>query len=694
MKSAKGPALSATTRGMKGTNRLVTFDNLARTLSRTAAQAPDKGIGYIQKDGRTVFQTYPELLESAHRVAGGLKRAGLKTGDKLVLALSVNEEFVPAFWGCILAGMVPVPVPAAASFAGAGVMEKRLAGVWEFLKKPPLLVSSRESFLSQDAAGAFDGIADSLLSFPEVSAHPPLSNFYDADPGEVAFIQFSSGSTGRPKGVCLTHANILANVRAIEAGLAMNGRDITLSWMPLYHDMGLIGFHLVPLHFGIDQFLIPTGDFLRRPLRWLESLARKRATITAAPNFSQTLVLKHLERGKAGARDLSRVRLVLNGAEPISAGLMTRFMAAMAGFGMGQAAMLPVYGLAEATLAVAFAPLEERPGIERVDRQQMQHHARAVPAAGAAQADAMELVHVGRPLKCCEIRIVDDGDQTLAEGCIGHIQVRGGNVCAGYWNDPGATRDAFCRDWLRTGDMGFVRQDSLVVTGRAKDVLFVNGQNFFAADLEGAAEAVDGVQAGKVAICASFDPSRGRDRVVVFLKSRGADKDIPLFSRVKEQLQRTAGVRVDAMVPLESSRFPRTTSGKLQRFELRRQFEAGLFHEAATKMAERMAEKEADADKAPPRTVHEKIVHRLWCRELGLPPEAVGIHDHFADLGGESIHAASFLALLEARHGIRLCSGDLAGRPTIAAIAAYLDQTATVSAAVGAKSARRRRFGG
>ena len=690
MKSVSQPMLHDRTHRMNGTDKSIFSGNLAQTLALTAEKAPDRGIGYIQKDGGTVFQSHAGLLESARKVAAGLKHAGMEAKDRLVLALSANEEFVAAFWGCILVGIVPVPLPASASFTGSGVMEKRLTGVWEFLKRPPLLVSSR-----QDPAGlaaAQLGLEDRLLSFPEVSCHPPLTEYYNADPGEIAFIQFSSGSTGQPKGVCLTHANILANIRAIQIGLAMTAQDNVLSWMPLYHDMGLIGFHLTPLHLGIDHFLIPTGDFLRRPLRWLESLAQKRASITSAPNFSQALVLKHLERGKAGAWDLSTVRLLLNGSEPISAGLMTRFMKAMAAFGMNQEAMLPVYGMAEASLAVAFSSLGKRPVIERLDRQRMQRDWMAVPAAETANNDVMELVQLGRPVEGVEIRVVDEGDETLPQGRIGHIQIRGANVCSGYWDAPEANQKAFCGDWLRTGDMGFFRRGGLVVTGRAKDVLFVNGQNFFAADLENEAEAVEGVQPGKVAVCGVFDPSLARDRVIVFLKSHDPDKNAWLFSRVKQHLQRTTGVRVDTMVPLKSASFPRTSSGKLQRFKLKRQYEAGLFDEAAARLADLLAVCEAQAHKTPPCTVNEKLIHRLWCQELGLPLEMVGVHDHFADLGGESIHAASFLARLEARHGIRLRLEDLAGRPTIAAIAAYIDKTAMASAAMQSKPPRR--FGG
>jgi acyl-CoA synthetase (AMP-forming)/AMP-acid ligase II/acyl carrier protein len=646
---------------------------LIDVLTETSKSAPDQGIGYIQGDGSLIFHSYPRLLQEAGQVLGRLRRSGLKAGDKLILVLSCNEDFVPAFWGCILGGIIPAPLPAPISFSTPSPTLERLHNVWQVLEQPYILLS--EAFVDQraDKPTATHIPEQNFLTFSALQNSQSEKAFHEAKASDIALIQFSSGSTGRPKGVMLTHDNVLSNVRAIENGLAMHDQDIGLSWMPLYHDMGLIGFHLVPLHFQINHFLMNTSDFIRRPLQWLDSLEKHQATITAAPNFSQTMVLNRLGRKQQKKCDLACVRLILNGAEPISVPLMSRFISEMSGFGIKPQAMFPVYGLAEATLAVTFPEIGEVPGVETLRRQDLQINGLAV-TADADDASVIRFANVGFPVQDCNVRIVDDGDSVLPENRLGHIQVSGENIFTDYYNDHAATREMFCDAWLRTGDMGFMRAGSLVVTGRAKDILFINGQNFFAHDLEHIAQQVGDVQAGKAAVCGCFDEQEGRDILLLFLKSSRPEKSAKLFLQVKQHLQRTTGVAVDVMIPLKSNQFPKTSSGKLQRYKLRQQYEQGLFDDVVTQMSVLLAVEQAKQVKIPPQTVNEKLMHRLWCEELVLKPEAVGIHDNFADLGGKSINAVSIIAKMESRYHMKIHSYNLAENPTIAQLAAYLDK--------------------
>jgi len=660
---------------------------LVQALIGAANNAANRGIGYIQGDGSLVFHSYPQLLEEVGQVLGGLHRSGLKAGDKLILALSGNEEFLPAFWGCILGGIIPVPLPAPISLFTAGPALDRLHNVWKVLEKPYILLSEAVVDQAADKPTATHIPEQNFLTFSALRNFQSETAVHKAQASDIAYVQFSSGSTGRPKGVMLTHQNILSNVRAIETGLAMHEKDITLSWMPLYHDMGLIGYHLVPLHFKINHFLMNTSDFIRRPLQWLDSLEKHRATITAAPNFSQTMVLNHLGRKEHKKWDLSSVRLILNGAEPIAVSLMSRFTKEMSGFGIKPQAMLPVYGLAEATLAVTFPRIGELPGIETLFRSGLQSDGRAVPA-NTGDVSAIRFANVGFPLQDCQVRIVNDADEVLPEGRVGHIQVSGQNVTSGYYNNPAATKEVFCDTWLRTGDLGYMRADSLVVTGRAKDILFVNGQNYFADDLEHIAQKISDVQAGKVAVCGCFDEQKGRDTLLVFLKSGSPEKSVELFGKVKQHLQRAAGVTVDVMIPLKSNQFPKTSSGKLQRYKLRKQYEQGAFDDVVAQMSVLLAAAQAQQIKTPPRTVNEKLMHRLWCEELVIKPEAVGIHDHFADLGGKSINAVSIIAKMEIRYHTRIHSYNMAENPTIAELAAYLDKHPLPVRGAEAKRAR------
>lgn len=632
---------------------------------------PERGIGYIQEDGSEIFQSYPQLLEEAARILAGLRQLDLKARDKVILALSRNEELIPAFWGCVLGGMLPVPLPALTSLHSPNLALEKLHNVWQVLESPPVLVDARLLDRQSEKQSATHTWEDKLFSFDAIRQEQPATDFYTASPTEPAFIQFSSGSTGDPKGVILTHQNLLCNLRAIAVSIQPQKDDISLNWMPLYHDMGLIGFHLVPIHSCVSQFHLNTVNFVRHPLLWLDSLEKYRATVTGAPNFSQALVLERL-RKSAKKWNLSAVRVLFNGAEPIAVDLMQQFMVKMVNYGLDPKAMFPVYGLAEASLVVTSPTLGAPPRIESLQRQALQIHHQAIPAE-PGDATAIQFASVGVPVQGCEVRIVDDED-IVSEGVVGHIQIKGENVTSGYDNNPTATQKAFCGDWLRTGDLGFICEGRLCVTGRAKDILFVNGQNYYAHDLESIAQQVEGVQAGKVAICGWYDRAAGRDKVLVFLACNNPSS-VQQFWEVKQHLQQVLGLAVDVMIPLKSKQFPKTSSGKLQRYKLREQFEQGVFDQGLTQMRQLLAEVEARSSqqKIPPQTFTQKLLHRLWCEELLLAPQQVGIHDSFTELGGDSLKVVTILSRLE-QYYIYVDSAILAEHQTIAELAAYIDK--------------------
>ncbi len=497
-------------------------------------------------------------------------------------------------------------------------------------------------------------------------------------PEDLALIQFSSGSTGEPKGVCLTHHNLITNLAAIARGMELNQDDIFDSWLPLHHDMGLIGFHLVPLYGGINQVQINTMSFIKYPLLWLESLEKEKATVTAAPNFSQALVLERLQRQPANKYNLASVRLLYNGAEPIGVDLMERFTSKMADYGLSEQAMFPVYGLAEATLAVTFPPLGAVRKIDTLSRLALQTSQQAV--TGKEGEEAMGFVSVGKPVAGTQIRIVDREDKPLQEGYIGEIQVRGENVTSGYYNNPIATENAFCGTWLGTGDLGYLRKGHLYVTGRAKDIIFVNGQNYYAHDLENIASTVPGVKLGRVVLWGSFDEVLARDKVLLFLHCRKLDITVAeLFCQVQQRLSRVAGLNVDEMIPLKGKSFPKTSSGKLQRYKLGLLYEQGEFQKVIASLQPLLEEVKAKRPaKVPPRTQTEKLLHRVWCEELNLPPEAVGIEDTFTEtwieLGGNSVRMAAMTTKLSQQYQITIDEDMWNEYPTIAALASYLDK--------------------
>jgi acyl-CoA synthetase (AMP-forming)/AMP-acid ligase II/acyl carrier protein len=650
--------------------------NLVDLLKQTATQAVEGGVGYLSEDGSCRWQSYAELLAKATARMASLRERGLLPGSTLILAPGNNESFIVTFWACLLGGVVPVPLAPPPSSSKLDATVAKLQSVWETLGRPRIL-------LRQLPPVDWGFPADDVLVEPDLAvpdSTPDLAAPLSDDP---AFIQFSSGSTAQPKGVVLSNRNVLANLRAIAEGLVSRAEDRSVNWMPLHHDMGLVGFHLAGLHAGVKQFHLEAAAFVRHPLLWLDVLSQYRATITAAPNFSQSLVLARLENARSRSWDLSSVRLVMNGAEPISVHLMQRFLAALAPYGLREQAMFPCYGLAEAALAVCFPPLDEPPRIETLDRAALQASGRAVPAA--SPRTAIRFVSEGFPVRDCQVRVVNGEDRTVPEDVVGHIQIRGENVTRGYYGAPPESAGYFSGDgWLRTGDLGFLRDGRLCVTGRVKDMLIVAGQNLYAHDIEQAAQQVEGVTAGRVAACGCYDPAEEREKLVLFIATPNAERDAAKFRDVRRRIQSVIGVRPDALVPLSASAFPKTTSGKLQRFLLRERFERGEFEQIAWQMEEWIAALPPDPQRQMPRTATETLLQRAWCETLGLPEAEVGIHDRFADFGGRSIHAAIVIARIESHFGVTVHSEVLASLPTIAGIAEYIDRSAGT-----AKGARR-----
>lgn len=476
-----------------------TPDTLLDVLLHAAEDVPGQEIVHVRDDGHDHVVTYAALRDDALRVAGGLRATGPAPGTPVPLLADSGADFQPLFWGALAAGLVPVPLAPEA---------QRVGPVWELLGRPPVLVDDRTEGLLAELPGPVHA-----LRLAELRTSAPLREPARPAPGDLAFLQFSSGSTGSPKGVELTHEAVLANLRQIRTAMAITPDDVLATWMPYFHDMGLIGTHLVPLAAGLKQVRIEPLAFAKHPVRWLETAARHRATLLSAANFALALTLRRVPDAAWAGLDLSHVRLLLVGAEPIAPRVWREFAARAGQAGLDTTAMLPVYGLAEATLAVTVPPLGKTAQPLRLDRRELSA-GRAVPGEG----DAVELMDVGRPVPGCSVRITDRTGRVLEAGRVGHIEVRGPQVARGYHRDPGASEAAFTDGWLRTGDLGFLHDGRLCVTGRHKDVVFVGGRTFHAIDVEETAAATPGLPGGTVAVVGSTDPGTGHDRVVVFVQ--------------------------------------------------------------------------------------------------------------------------------------------------------------------------------
>lgn len=596
----------------------------------------DRGITYHAGEGQSRRVTYGELRTRALAMLHHLQQLGARPGDKLILLLNNNEQFIDAFWGAVLGGIVPVPV-------AVGISDEHRHKVLRIARKlgSPLIFTDRKTLervgqfataTGGEEARVFQALRPRALLAEDVNIAGPAGQEHASRPEDIAFIQFSSGSTSDPKGVVLTHANLIEHGRAVTGPGSFNETDVSLSWMPLTHDMGLIGFHLVMFHNRVEMHLMPTELFVRRPLLWLALASQVRATILCSPNFGYRHYLKVLGDRSPGNLDLSSVRLIFNGAEPISLELCEEFTSRLEGLGLKRNAMYPVYGLAEASLAVTFPPAGRAWRALWLDRHRL-------GIGDAAQVlkppgrDAIAFLSVGSPIPGCEVRIVGNDDAPLPDEHVGHIQIRGPNVTGGYFEEPELNAATFTSDgWLRTGDLGLIDDGELYITGRAKEIIFVNGQNYYPHDLENIAIKAADLELGKVVVAGVRPPGAETDQLTVFVLHRGDAREFaPIAAEVSRLINEQAGLEVAQVVPVK--RIPKTTSGKIQRHLLEQQLIDGEF---AAELAE--LEKLSGGLAPGQGTSSDSIEARLLsiCNSV-LAPRRVGPEDNLFEIGASSL---------------------------------------------------------
>ncbi|HYR18406.1 MAG TPA: fatty acyl-AMP ligase [Myxococcales bacterium] len=521
-----------------------------RTPTSTSTPTPTGPAGLTFLDAREQSQhfSFSDLRLRARRAAAGLAGLGIRPGDRVALVLPTGVDFMDAFFGALLAGAIPVPLYPPVRLGRLDEFHARTARLLRSCGARLLLTDARAGRLLGQAAAR----ARPELGVRTVSDLPRGGELeVPAAPGDLALIQFSSGTTVEPKPVALTHANVLANVAAIDAYIPEEGplRQRGVSWLPLYHDMGLIGCLLLAVYHPGPLALLPPEAFLARPALWLRAIARTRATLTVAPNFAFGLCAKRIRDEELEGADLSCLRLVLNGAEPIAPAALRRFCDRFARFGFDPRALMPVYGLSEASLAVTFSPPGRGPRtMRRAER---------------------ELASVGLPVAGVEVSIQAEDGRELPDGSVGSIRVRGPSVMRGYFQDADATAQAVRDGWLDTGDLGFVDGGELVVSGRAKDVVVLRGANHSPQEFEDALDGLPGARPGcAVAVGLVPDGADGEElALLVEVEREGALGEDAVRARIVER----TGVRPHTVRLLSPGTLPRTSSGKLRRAEALRQ---------------------------------------------------------------------------------------------------------------------------
>jgi 1-acyl-sn-glycerol-3-phosphate acyltransferase len=518
--------------------------------------------------------TYGRLHHDALCVARGLEEAGAEPGDRIAIMLPTGLGFFRSFFGILYAGCIPVPIYPPFRRAQVEDHLRRQAGILENAEVVLLVTESEIRQVGRLLMGLVPSMRDVLTDMSLID-HGPADRIQPAEPADIALIQYTSGSTGDPKGVVLTHANLLANIRAMGAALEATSKDVFVSWLPLYHDMGLIGAWLGSLYFGARAVIMSPLTFLADPSRWLRAIASEAGTLSAAPNFAFELCLKNIRDEDMEGIDLSRLRAVVNGAEPISPITIRNFTTQFSRFGFRPEALAPVYGLAECSVGLAFPPLGRCPPIDRVERAALTDRALAVPARDE-DATAMQFVACGRPLANHQIRIVDDLGIELPERHQGRLQFKGASATQGYFRDKEKTKALFDGDWLESGDLAYIAEGDVYLTGRVKDIIIRAGRNIYPHEIEDAIGRLDGIRKGCVAAFASLDPHTGSERLIVLAETRLEDDAArtSLLEKIRDVTLQIVDLPPDEIVLAPPHAVPKTSSGKIRRSAAKALFEA------------------------------------------------------------------------------------------------------------------------
>jgi 1-acyl-sn-glycerol-3-phosphate acyltransferase len=554
---------------------------LVEALRRRATAEPRRVHVLLRSNGGFQRVTYSELWDGAARIAGSLSARGVKRGEPVAIMLPTSFDYLQSFMGVLAAGAVAVPLYPPVRLARLAEYMQRQSGILanagaRFLVAMPEAKPIAHSL--HHAAPALETVVsvDALLDDAEPTT-PAVGEATD-----VALIQYTSGSTGEPKGVVLSHANLLANIRAIVAGIQLAPTDAVVSWLPLYHDMGLIGTWLNAMVNGVPLTLMSPLSFLARPERWLWTIHEQRATLSPAPNFAYELCVRKIRDEVLTGLDLSSWRCASNGSEPVSVATLDRFARRFEPYGLRRNALFPVYGLAECAVALCFPPIGREPVVDVIEREPFTREGRAVPATSES-VGPMSFVSTGRPLPGHEVRLVDDQGQVVDDRTVGRLQFRGPSCMSGYYRNPEATARAILADgWIDSGDLAYrsaagdVASEELFITGRVKDLIIKAGRNLVPQEIEDVVGSIDGIRKGCVAAFGVPDEASGTERLIVLAESH-ADSEEERDRLGREAVAKVAseiGVPPDVVQIAPAGVVPKTSSGKLRRAAAREAYAA------------------------------------------------------------------------------------------------------------------------
>jgi fatty-acyl-CoA synthase len=563
--------------------------SLVEALGWHAERAPGRiHIHLRNDDGSETPITYGELATAATAVSGGLHALGIAKGDRVALMLRTERAFFETFFGVLMIGAVPVPLYPPVRAEDVLAYARRQQGILRNAEARVLVTFAEAERLATLMRGEVPSLGAITIADRLRTASSPV-------PGErsslddPALIQYTSGSTGDPKGVLLSHGNVLANVRAIGEAFEIRSEDVAVSWLPLYHDMGLIGLWLGALYFGVPAAIMSPLAFLSRPSRWLWAVHAHHGTLSAAPNFAFDLCARRIPDAEIEGLDLSRWRIAVNGSEAVSPDTIDRFTRRFAPYGFRPETMCPAYGLAESSVALTLSALRRAPRVDHIKRGPFEQ-ARVIQPAQADDPRALRFVSCGCPLANHDVRVVDRSDQPLGERVEGRIHFRGPSVTQGYFRKADVTRAAIHDGWMDSGDLGYRADGELFITGREKDLIIQGGRNLCAEEIEAITSSVPGIRPSCVAAFGIPDPATGTERVVVVAETRQREpaQREALRRAVRDSLVTGIGGPPDVVVIADPRTVLKTSSGKIRRSAMRDAYLKGILGARPSVVSQRL----------------------------------------------------------------------------------------------------------
>ena len=608
---------------------------LTEAFYETVKNRGTRGIRFIEADGKQSFLSYADLQKKALRILTGLRSKGLKQGDRVILQIDSYPKHFSALWACIFGGITPVTVAIAPTYDDKNGVTSKVINTWKLLEAPTVLTTESLMPRIRGLETVFEISGLRALSVDELERHEPATEIYHPEPTDLVFFQLTSGSTGVPKCIQETHKGIVTH---IQAGMKFNGygpEDITFNWLPLDHVVPTLTWHLRDVYHGAEQIHAKPDLVLSSPLKWLDVIDQFRVTQTWAPNFGFKLVADQLKKQTAGNWDLSSIRFFMNAGEQVTMPVVAEFLTLTKQYGVRENMMQPAFGMAEVCTCMTYANnFSIKTGAKRFLKTSLRGK---LELAEGDDSSTTEFVSLGPPVPGVQIRIADGDNCLVQEGVIGRFQIKGDVVTPGYLNNEIANKESFVGNgWFNSGDLGFILDGELFLTGREKEMIIVRGANFYCYEIEDVVNSVPGVTPTFTGSCSVADPKTGTEGLAIFFVPLPGFDGKEVAREIKRRVAANLGITASFTVPLQKSEFPKTTSGKIQRTQLRKNLEGGVYETLLAEISDTKGELTS------PTTELEQKVAEIW-REI-LQQEQIGLESNFFDLGGDSLRGMQILS--------------------------------------------------